>query len=163
MGEPTEELQAAAEEQQSNPVVPHTKVFRERTEAQKQALERARAKAMLVRAENAALKRKELEVERALLAKSKADRAAKINAEYEALATKEGEEMFNEEEGPAQEKVAPTPKKRKPARRVVVTEVSSASDSEASDVEVILPRARKQPMAQELKYQHTMSKMFSYS
>jgi hypothetical protein len=56
----------------------------------------------------------------------------------------------------------PTPKKRKPARRVIVTEVSSASDD--SDVEVVLPRVAKQkPMSEsEIQYRQTESKMFSY-
>ena len=56
--------------------------------------------------------------------------------------------------------MSPLKKKRKPARKVVVTEVSSASESEASDVEVVLPRARKKPSPEELQYQRSMSKMF---
>jgi hypothetical protein len=142
-----------------------------RSEAQKLALARAREKAVAVRAQNAALKKKELEVERALLQKAKADRAAKIESDYEALSRPPEPPEPAAPAIPAQESVAepeederaPPPKrKRKPARRVVVTEVSSASESEPSDVEVVLPRARKKPTPEEIQYQRAMTKMFEY-
>ena len=110
---------------------------------------------MAVRAENAALKKKEAEVERAMVEKAKADRAAKINAEFEALKSPTSQET--EEEEPL-----PKRRKRKPARRVIVTEASSASESEDDEVEVVLPRARKQPSAQEVAYRRAMEKMFSW-
>ena len=50
------------------------------------ALAKAREKANAVRAENAALRKKEREVDKALLAKAKAERVAKIEGEFEALA-----------------------------------------------------------------------------
>ena len=125
----------------------------ERTDAQKAALQKAREKAMAVRAENATLKKKEVEVERALLAKAKAERAAKVEAEYNALATVTEEAS---EEAPREK-----PRKRKPARRVIVTEASSASETE-DEVEVILPRARKQPSAEETSYQRVVNKMFAF-
>ena len=58
---------------------PATTQKRERTEAQRQALEKARVKAMAVRQENAALKRKEHEVQKALLEKTKAERVARVS------------------------------------------------------------------------------------
>ena len=139
---------------------PATTQKRERTEAQRQALEKARAKAMAVRQENAALKKKEHEVQKALLEKTKAERAAKITAEYEALTKEEQDEPTREEPtGEEPTGAPPVKKKRKPARRVVVTEVSS--ESEASDVEVVIPKAKK-PTPQELAYQRTVAKLFSY-
>ena len=112
---------------------------------------------MAVRAENAALKKKEAEVERAMVEKAKADRAAKINADFEALTkpptSQEGEKQPTEET---------KRRKRKPARRVIVTEASSASESEDDEVEVVLPRARKQPSAEEVAYRRAVEKMFSW-
>jgi hypothetical protein len=151
-----------------------------RSDAQKVALARAREKAVAVRAQNAALKKKELEVERALLQKAKADRAAKIESDYEALSqppvppvptrqapiaepASEPGSSIRERSKIATADEPAKPRKRKPARRVVVTEVSSASESEASDVEVVLPRARKKPTPEELQYERAMSKMFSYA
>ena len=40
--------------------------------------------------------------------------------------------------------------------------LGSASESEASDVEVVLPRARKKPSPEELQYRRAMTKMFEY-
>ena len=57
----------------------------------------------------------------------------------------------------------PKPKKRKPARRIVVTEVSSESEDE-EDVEVVLPKYKQPPAPskEELHMQRAMDKMFSY-
>ena len=131
---------------------PPLKTKAHRTEAQKAALDRARQKAMAVRAENASLKRKEQEVERALALKAKQERAARVEAEYQALSKPPAE---SEPTPPSSPK-----KKRKPARKVVVTEVSSASESEASEVEVVLPRARKKLTPEAAQYQRSMLKMF---
>ena len=145
----TEELQAPTE-------VAPTKVKAERTEAQKLALARAREVANRTRVENAELRRKQVEIDRAMLAKAKQEEAERINREFEAINQAPPQEEEEEEE------VAPKPRKRKPARRVIVTEASSASESENEEVEVVLPRARKKPTAEELSYQRSMSRMFSY-
>jgi hypothetical protein len=106
------------------------KIPKVRSEAQKHALDVARARAVASRIETASLKRKEREIEWALAAKTATERAKKINSEYDALtATNQPEEKIDQPE----EK----PKKRKPARRVIVTEV-------------------------QLDYQRSASKMFAY-
>ena len=116
---------------------------------------------MAVRAESASLRQKEREVERALLQQAKADRAAKIQADYESL--NKSEEVAVEEEVEEEEVARPPPRKRKPARRVVhVTEVSSASGSETEEVEVRLPRKRKTKTAEEVAYERAANKMFNY-
>ena len=128
-----------------------------RTEAQKLALQKARENAMAVRAENAALKQKEREVEKALLERAKAERAAKVEADYNALTQSARPPPIAEEE---EEEVAPPPKKRrKPARRVIVTEASSGTD-EDEEVEVVLPK--KKASAAELAYQRATTKMFYF-
>ena len=148
---PTEPLPSTeAIEPSTEDAAPPVKTKAPRTDAQKAALDRAREKAMAVRAQNASLKRKEQEVERALAQKAKEERAARVEAEYEALSKPPIEA----------EPMSPLKKKRKPARKVVVTEVSSASESEASEVEVVLPRARKKQSPEEAQYQQSMLKMF---
>ena len=61
-----------------------------------------------------------------------------------------------EEEEPIKKKA------RKPARRIIVHEVSSASESEDDTVDVILPKAKTKPTAEEEGYRRTMQKMFTY-
>jgi hypothetical protein len=139
----------------------HTpKIRKERTEGQRLALEKARQKAMAVRAESAALRKKEAEVERAFAAKARADHAARVEAEFQALSNHEPHEEEGETELDRAPEPAPT-RRRKPARRVIVTEASSASESE-NEVEVVLPRARKQPTAEQLRHQRSLAKMFEY-
>ena len=136
-----------------------------RTEAQRQALERARQKAMAARAEASALRQKEKEVERALLDKAKRDRAAKIEADYAALSTPTVREEEDEAgEVAEEEQVAEAPRKRKPARRVVhVTEVSSASESETEEVEVRLPKPRREKKsAEQIAYERSVQKLFHF-
>jgi hypothetical protein len=103
-----------------------------RTEAQKQALDRAWVRAMEVRTENASLKSKEAEIEKVQSAKTASLQAEKINSDYAAI--KESE--------PKTPHVSPEQKqkKRKQARRVIVTEVSSASEPE--NVETVMPRPK---------------------
>ena len=85
--------------------------------------------------------------EKAVTQHRKQERARQVEAEYESLAEPE----------------KPRKPARKPARRVIVTEVSSESESEHSDVEVVLPRARPPPQAsaEELLYQRKMERMFT--
>jgi hypothetical protein len=120
-----------------------------RSESQIAALARARARAIEVRRfkSEQAWERKESD-------KNLPTREEML--EWEA----EKEEKKRMAEGSQSPKQSPK-KKRKPARRVIVTEVSSGSDS---DVEVVLPRVAKQkPLSEsEIQYRHTESKMFSY-
>tara|TARA_B110000285_G_scaffold232313_1_gene303098 strand:+ start:210 stop:692 length:483 start_codon:yes stop_codon:yes gene_type:complete len=133
------------------------------SEAQKVALENARSKALKVRQENASLRNKERE----LAKMERAKKAQDIEARFQALSKPEEEEIEEEEEDSEEsEEEPPRPppkKKRRPARRVIVTEVSSDSDS---DVEVVLPRekrGRPKPTPEEQHYQKSYEKMFFHS
>jgi len=129
---------------------------------------------MMVRQQNAELKRKQQEIDRATLAKAKQDERERIEREYNNLHAQrpkappiEEEDRHairtgppvSEEENP--EKIREKPRKRKPARRVIVTEASSGSETE-EEVEVQLPRQRRPRSAEEITYQRAMSKMFDY-
>ena len=117
----------------SEVVTPRQKASR--TPAQLAALDAARQKAMKIRTEKAELSRKEKEVARVHLERQRSERAAKIQSEYDALHTVES---------PAQPEAEPLPPKkaRKPARRIIVHEVSSAEEDEDDTVDVILPKAK---------------------
>jgi hypothetical protein len=144
--EDTQATEVATEEIKNTEEKTEKKVPKARTEAQKSALDRARVRAMEVRAANAELKRKEAELSKVQAVK----RVEKINSEYADISKKE----------PETPRVSP--KKRKAARRVIVTEVSSASDDD--DVEIVLPRPKvlKPPTAAQISYQRTAIKMFAY-
>ena len=114
-----------------------------RSEAQMAALHKARDKAMAIRSQNAELKRKQVEIDRAVAAKAKREEAERIEREYAAM----------------QEPTEPKKRKRKPARKVIVTEASSASESE-EEVEVVLPKSKT--TAADRLYQRTMSKLFEF-
>jgi hypothetical protein len=126
-----------------------------RTESQIAALARARARAIEVRRfkSEQAWERKESDKDlptREELMEWERERAEKKRMRDE-----------TDDESPTP-KQSPRKHKRKPARRVIVTEVSSASDD--SDVEIVLPRVAKQkPMSEpEIKYRQTETKMFHY-
>ena len=127
-----------------------------RSDAQLAALDAARHKAMKIRQEKAELARKEKVIARATQERDRQERAAKIQADFEALEAIRSTPV--EEEEPK--------KKRKPARRVIhVQEASSASDDEPDEVEVRLPKARPpvRPLTEtELRYQKTLNLMFNY-
>jgi hypothetical protein len=124
-----------------------------RTEAQKSALEKARVRAMAVRAETTALKKKEQEVERALLTQAKAERAAKVEAEYAAI--QPPETVADDEE------TEPPKKARKPRRKIIVHEVSSASDEEDDTVDVVIPKQKSRgPTPEQLARETVLNKMF---
>ena len=134
-------------------VTPRVKI--PRTPKQLAALEGARVKAMAARAEKAELRRKEKEVLRAQTDAAKQDRAARIQAEYDALHAEE-EEVEEAVEERVIKKAA-----RKPARRIIVHEVSSASDEEDDTVDVIMPKAKRGPTPEELALEQVRNKMFS--
>ena len=136
---------------------------RPRTEAQMHALLKAREKALMVRQQNADLKRKQQEIDRATLAKAKQDERERIEREYKSLhaPAPPAPPIDEEEENPESSKIREKPRKKKPARRVVVTEASSGSETE-EEVEVQLPRQRRPRSAEQIAYQRSMSKMFEY-
>ena len=82
---PNEPLQTS-NEPLSKPTDGTTQVQkRPRTEAQMLALQRAREQAMMVRQQNADLKRKQQEIDRAVLAKAKRDERERIEREYDQI------------------------------------------------------------------------------
>jgi hypothetical protein len=125
---------------------------RPRSDLQRAALERARVKAIQVRQENAALRKKERELLVARAAKEKTDRSKRLHEEYEALQQPLASEATDEDDEP--QAIAPKPKRK---RRIIVTEAEDESDE---DIEVVLPK-KKTPPADEIKMQRLMEKMFT--
>ena len=154
----SEEVESVTEEGLTEPTgkVPQ----RPRTDLQKAALEKARVKALQVRQENAALRRKERELEVARAAKEKADRSKRLQEEYEELRSgrdrPQRPEVVTEvpEDEDDEQEVVPKPKRK---RRIIVTEAEDESDE---DIEVVLPK-NKPPPQDEVKMQRLMEKMFT--
>tara|TARA_R110002050_G_scaffold260716_1_gene400483 strand:- start:706 stop:1158 length:453 start_codon:yes stop_codon:yes gene_type:complete len=121
--EPVEELK-------NTETVTPTKVPRERTEAQKLALSKARERAMQVRSANAELRKKQKAIDTAEKEKSKRD----VEEKFDALQKPVEAPVEPEEE---EEVVYEKPKKKK--RRVVVVQESSSEE----EIEVQLPRKKK--------------------
>ena len=118
-----------------------------RTDAQKQALLKARERAVEVRQQNAELRRKEAEVTKAKEAAEKVTRKESIEKEYE--------DMHKQEE---EEEVVVQKKPKKVKRRVVVVQDSSSSEEE---IEVRLPKAKQKKKADQSMYDRSMQKMFA--
>ena len=114
-----------------------TKVPRERSDAQKIALAKAREKAMLVRSQNAELRKKQRAIEAAEKERSKKE----VEEKFEALQVKPTPEPKEEIEEEEEEVVQEKPKKKKVKRRVVVVQPETSSSEE--EVEVQLPRKKK--------------------
>ena len=134
---------------------------RERTPAQLEALQRARAKAAEVRAKNTELRRKERELVNAQLEEKRRLREETIQREHA--------ERFNakEEENTApaaaaddeqEEEEVVYQKKPKRKRRVVVVQDSSSEE----EIEVKLPKQKKDPTqsAEDDLYRRTYERMF---
>ena len=134
---------------------------RERTPAQLEALQRARAKAAEVRAKNTELRRKERELVNAQLEEKRRQREETIQREHA--------ERFNakEEENTApaaaaddeqEEEEVVYQKKPKRKRRVVVVQDSSSEE----EIEVKLPKTKKDAMqsAEDDLYRRTYERMF---
>ena len=167
--EPVEDTDATATEATQPPQAPPQK--KPRSEAQLKALEAARAKALASRKENAALREKE----RAVKSHQEQERTRQVEEAYQQLPKAEeedDEDPWSDEAFAKIEELSapyaqpkPKPKKRKPARRVIVTEVSSGEESDHSDVEVVLPKKRSpppEPTAEEVHHQRLMDRMFFY-
>ena len=122
--EPVEELK-------NTETVTPTKVPRERTEAQKLALSKARERAMQVRSANAELRKKQKVIDAAEKEKSKRD----VEEKFDALQKQVEAPVEPEEE--EEEVVYEKAKKKK--RRVVVVQESSSDE----EIEVQLPRKKK--------------------
>ena len=165
----TETVQSESVEvtEATEPLAPLQAQKKPRSIAQLKALQAAREKALQVRKENAQLRDKERAVRNA----QKVERMASIEEAYDRLQTKTEEPDWDtpiEEwpEDPPMPVKEPKPKRRKPARRVIVTEVSSESegDEDHQDVEVVLPKYKPPPAPsrEELHMQRAMERMFTY-
>jgi hypothetical protein len=119
--EPVEASELPESEPPMEVSTPPAPLKRERTEGQKKSLEAARAKALLVRRESAALKEKE----KAVKSHQKLERKRQVEQAYSAIQP----EPESDEEPPP-----PSVKKKRKPRRVIVTEQSSDSEQ---DVEVV--------------------------
>ena len=128
-----------------------------RTPAQLETLRLAREKAATVRAQNAELRRKQAEIDKAAAAEVKQQRMEQVEKEYSAIIqpVKDTEEETTPESHPVE-------KKKAPKKRVVVVEESSSED----EVEIRLPPAKKaaQPAPlnpKEERYKKLYNKMFA--
>ena len=109
---------------------------RERSEAQKLALSKAREKAMEVRSANAELRKKQKAIDAAAKERSKKE----VEEKFDAL--QKPSEVPQTEAEEVEEDVVYEPKpKKKVKRRVVVVQPESSSEEE--EVEVQLPRRKK--------------------
>ena len=134
---------------------------RERTPAQLEALQRARAKAAEVRAKNTELRRKERELVNAQLEEKRRLREETIQREHaERFHAKEEENTAPaaaaDDEQEEEEVVYQKKPKRK--RRVVVVQDSSSEE----EIEVKLPKPKKDApqSAEDDLYRHTYERMF---
>ena len=105
-----------------------------RTPAQLETLRLAREKAATVRAQNAELRRKQAEIDKAAAVEVKQQRMEQVEREYSAIIQpiKDAEEDKTSESDPVE-------KKKAPKKRVVVVEESSSED----EVEIRLPPVKK--------------------
>ena len=130
---------------------------RERTPAQLEALQRARAKAAEVRAKNTELRRKERELVNAQLEEKRRLREETIQREHaERFHAKEEENTAPAaaaDDEPEEEVVYQKKPKRK--RRVVVVQ-----DSSEEEIEVKLPKKDATQSAQDDLYRRTYERMF---
>ena len=145
---------------ETTPPVTEEKVKRERTEAQKMTLLKAREKALEVRKNNAELRKKEKQVLHEKEKQLKEAKKDQIESEFNQLVNappEEDEEAEEEEE----EEVVRKPKK-KIKRKIVVVQ---SSESEEERIEVQLPRTKKEtpkaPDQKQVKYERSMQKMFT--
>jgi len=131
-----------------------TEAQKTRSPQQLEILAKARAKAQIVRKENAELKRKEKELTKAEKEKEKADRKKSITERYaklkdppkEPLETEEYESDDTEVVEQPVVKPKPKPKVKKTKKRVVVVPQSeSDTDEEEEVVYVAAPRKKKAP------------------
>ena len=130
-----------------------------RSDAQLQALARAREKAAVVRAQNAELRKTQAEADR--LAAEEVKRQRVIQAERELKAMQEPPPEPNagaeNEPEPEEEEVVEYVKRKRPTRRRKVIVEEQSSDEEIS---IQLPKRREAP-APDDTYGTTYTKMFS--
>ena len=130
---------------------------RERTPAQLEALQRARAKAAEVRAKNTELRRKERELVNAQLEEKRRLREETIQREHAERFNAKEEEITTPAADDEPEEVV-YQKKPKRKRRVVVVQDSSSEE----EIEVKLPKPKKDATqsAEDDLYRRTYERMF---
>ena len=156
MQSPPEEVESVPEEVLEEP---KSKAARPRTDLQKAALEKARVKALQVRQENAALRKRERELDVARAAKVKEDRSRRVQEEYEDLQRPKvvtAPSVPTVPEDDDEDDTSSLPPKTKRKRRIIVTEAEESDE----DIEVVLPKKRAIPQ-DEVKMQRLMEKMFT--
>ena len=126
-----------------------------RSDAQLQALARAREKAAVVRAQNAELRKTQAEADR--LAAEEVKRQRVIQAERELKAMQEPPPEAEAEPEPEEEEVVEYVKRKRPTRRRKVIVEEQSSDEEIS---IQLPKRREAP-APDDAYGSSYTKMFS--
>jgi len=126
-----------------------TEAQKARSPQQLEILAKARAKAQIVRAENADLKRKEKELAKAEKEKEKADRKKSITERYAKLKDPPLEaEPYESDDTEVVEqppKPKPKPKVKKTKKRVVVVPQSESESEDEEVVYVAAPRKKKAP------------------
>ena len=134
------------------------KVKKSRSPAQLETLSRAREKALVVRMQNAEMRRKQSEVDRAAATAVKRQRVEKLQREYDAVVEtatpQRAVDHTSDEE--VVERVVKRPKKK----RVIVVEESSSDD----EIEVRLPKPKKfapPPDVKQQRYNRLYEKMFA--
>ena len=127
-----------------------------RSDAQLQALARAREKAAVVRAQNAELRKTQAEADR--LAAEEVKRQRVIQAERELKAMQEPPPEAEAEPEPEEEEVVEYVKRKRPTRRRKVIVEEQSSDEEIS---IQLPKRREAAPAPDDTYGTTYTKMFS--
>ena len=127
-----------------------------RSDAQLQALARAREKAAVVRAQNAELRKTQAEADR--LAAEEVKRQRVIQAEKELKAMQEPPPEAEAEPEPEEEEVVEYVKRKRPTRRRKVIVEEQSSDEEIS---IQLPKRREAAPAPSDAYGSSYQKMFS--
>ena len=127
-----------------------------RSDAQLQALARAREKAAVVRAQNAELRKTQAEADR--LAAEEVKRQRVIQAEKELKAMQEPPPEAEAEPEPEEGEVVEYVKRKRPTRRRKVIVEEQSSDEEIS---IQLPKRREAAPAPDDTYGTTYTKMFS--
>ena len=134
------------------------KVKKVRTPAQLETLRLARERAVAVRAQNAEMRRKQAQIDKAAADEVKRQKVAQLEKEYSAIT--QASETATHDGGQAEMECE---QKKKPTKkRVVVVEESSSED----EVEIRLPPPKRKPTTlapnlKEERYKKLYNKMFA--
>ena len=153
-------MQASSENSQSDieDKVVEEKVKKERSLAQQQVLLKAREKALEVRKMNADVRRKEKQINAEKEKALKNEKHKQIESEYNELMSQHNRTADKTKSSDDEEEIVRRP--RKTRRRIVVVQ---SSDTEEEEIEVKLPKQKKQiePDERQKKYERSMHKLFT--